>query len=196
MVKAKVQVKRQKCSQSQSPEHLIIYYYGDGKGKTTAALGAVLRAVGHGWSCLVLQAIKGPWPSGEVRTIKKHLASIPVKIVLHGRGFVGIRGDTLTKREHRQAAMQAITKAREGIGSGRYRLVVLDEFADLAALKLAAKEKIAALIDTARRQKVTIIITGHTYEPSLARQADIVTKMQKVKHGYDCGIMALKGIDF
>jgi len=173
---------------------MLIYYYGDGKGKTTAALGTVLRAAGYGWPCLVIQAIKGNWPTGEAKLIGA--TKIPnVSIVSAGLGFIGICKDNKKRSEHVVAARGALEKARQAIASRRWRLIVLDEFGDLGELDNRLNEQLMRIIES-RVSKPNIIITGHRYHRSIAQAADIVTKMAKIKHRYDCGIMAERGIDY
>jgi cob(I)alamin adenosyltransferase len=174
---------------------MIIYYYGNGKGKTTAAFGAVLRATGYGWSCLVLQAIKGKWLTGEKKAIKRYLAP-KVEIETLGRGFVGIHGDTKLTSQHQIAAEAALQEARQAINQRRYRLIILDEYGDLPKLQKDNAIKLLTLIDDAKEQNIHLIITGHQKQPAIAQAADLVTKMINVKHPYECGIMAVEGIDY
>jgi len=173
---------------------ITIYFYGDGKGKTTAALGVALRATGHNLRCLILQAIKDSWPSGERQSIGKYFDNkLIIKTV--GRGFVGIGGDKLDINDHRQAARKAISTANDEIASGKWDIVVLDEYSDLVSLRLIDVKKLLALISRPRG-KTDIIITGHKPLSGLIKLSDIVTEMKKVKHHFDRGIIAKKGIDF
>ena len=98
-----------------SSKSQTIIYFGNGKGKTTAALGAVLRAAGYGWQCHVYQFIKGPWPSGERVAIPRNFKDYAV-IEAGGKGFVGIMGDTLPKEVHKEEAQKLFAKAKERIG--------------------------------------------------------------------------------
>src|SRR5512144_1505418 len=104
---------------------LVLVNTGDGKGKTTAALGTILRAVGYGHRCLIVQFIKGSWTYGEMKSIKR----LEHEVEFHrmGRGFVGIIDDKLPREEHEKAAQEALHFARERLASGDYRLVLLDE---------------------------------------------------------------------
>src|SRR5512140_915871 len=107
------------------PTGLVLINTGDGKGKTTAALGTVLRAVGYGHRCLIVQFIKGSWTYGELRSIKR----LEPEVEFHrmGKGFVGIVDDKLPREEHEQAAREALAFAKGKLASGEYRLVLLDE---------------------------------------------------------------------
>jgi len=160
---------------------ITIYYYGDGKGKTTAALGLVLRAVGYDMKVLILQAIKGSWPSGEQASI--------------ARGFIGIAHDKLPLYAHRKAACNAMKTARREIESGKWDIIVLDEFADLPTHKLVTIRNLVSLVTGARR-KTDIIITGHRPIKLLISRAQLVSEIKKVKHPFDKGIIARRGLDF
>jgi len=173
---------------------LTIYYYGDGKGKTSAGLGAALRAAGHNYRCLILQAIKGDWPSGEQFAIPKYLMKM-ITIKAAGKGFVGIMGDKLSIDDHKKAAEKAINIAHDEISNGKWDLVVLDEYGDLPNMKLITINKLIKCIPL-KRKKTDVIITGHKPIKKLINHCDTVTNMKKVKHPFDRGIIAKKGIDF
>jgi len=185
-------MKKQAKNYSPSNKPLLIYYFGDGKGKTTAALGAAVRAAGHGWRVLILQAIKGSWPSGERKSIPKYLDET-IEIKALGTGFVGIMDDKKSKKVHRVAAQRAFDVARNNISSKKYDLIVLDEYGDLPALGLVDTE---TLIDVITNANCHIIITGHKPIKKIIDISDIVTEMKKVKHHFDSGIIATKGLDF
>lgn len=177
-----------------SAEPLTIYYYGSGKGKTTAALGLALRAAGHGLRVLVLQAIKGSWPSGERISIPRYLGErITIKAL--GNGFIGIVDDKTPFDTHKKAASRAIKIARKEIKSEKWDLIVLDEFADLPAHKLMAVRDLVKLA-TPKRKKTDIVITGHKAIKLLISRAQLVSEIKKVKHPFDKGIIARKGLDF
>lgn len=194
-----------------------IVYYGNGKGKTTAALGAVLRAAGYGWQCHVYQFIKGPWPSGERVTIPRNLKDYAV-IEAGGKGFVGIMGDTLPKEVHKEEAQKLFAKAKERIGyKGQNivrhvlilgttelspdprpqppRLIVLDELLDAIDLGFVSQKEVVQLIKT-KPDDVHLIITGHKKYPNIFGVADLVTEMKKTKHPFDKGYLAYKGLDY
>lgn len=173
---------------------LTIVYFGDGKGKTTAALGAVLRATGEGWKCAVYQFIKGPWPSAERESIKKYLPKLAT-IEAGGKGFVGIMGDKLAKDEHEKMARELFKKVLEKIKNKSLKLIVLDEILDAVELGFIKENEVIDLI----KQKNTdthIIITGHKKCSRIFAVADLVTEMKKIKHPFDKGFLAVRGLDY
>lgn len=175
-----------------SIKKLVIYYYGDGKGKSTAALGASLRAAGHGMKCLILQAIKGSWPSGECTSIPRYLDGI-IDIKALGQGFIGIADDKKKMAVHIAAARRAMNAARRAIALKKYKLIILDEFGDLPGLGLVSTSDLIKLI---KHANCHVVITGHKPIKEIIDMADITTEMKKVKHHFDSGIIATKGLDF
>ncbi len=173
---------------------LAAVYFGDGKGKTTAALGAVLRAAGSGWKCEVLQFIKGAWPLGERDAIGKYLKET-AKISAGGKGFVKIMGDKLPESEHKKAARAAFSRARTLANARALDLLVLDELLDAVELGFVAEREVITLI-RGRRRGLHIIITGHKRFTRIFAAADIVTEMRKVKHPFDKGFIAVRGLDY
>jgi len=173
---------------------LVIVYYGNGKGKTTSALGAVLRATGEGWKCAVYQFIKGPWPSAERVSIKKYLSKLAT-IETGGKGFVGIMGDKLAKVEHEKTARELFKKVLEKIKSKSLKLIVLDEMLDAVELGFIKEKEVVDLIKQ-KPASMHIIITGHKRYPKIFAAADLVTEMKKIKHPFDKGFLAIKGLDY
>lgn len=176
---------------------LTIAYIGNGKGKTTAAVGVAVRARGYGWPVLFFQFFKSEqWPSGERVTLKK----LGVDVEVCGQGFVGILGDKKPRVVHRAAAVRALAKARKLIFSGTYKLVVLDEVISCLEQKLFPVSALTRLLDDRARNStakyVHIAMTGHNKFPAVLRRCDLVTEMKVVKHPYYRGIIATKGIDF
>ncbi len=156
----------------------IIINTGDGKGKTTAALGVVLRAAGYGQKILIVQFIKGSWHYGELDA----LALLPaVEIMRVGKGFVGILDDKLPFSEHQAAARQGLAEARVKISEGGYDLVVLDEINNAVYMDLVPLEDVLDLV-AARPSKTSIVLTGRYAHPRLIALADLVTEMRDVKH--------------
>ena len=177
---------------------LTIVYTGDGKGKTTAALGCALRALGQGWRVLVLQFFKGDWPApfGELEMGKRLSPQLEVRHV--GKGFVKYMGDHKPFDEHLQAAREALAAARAAITSGAYDLIILDEIIyaiDYAEVRLVGLEDVLGLID-AKPPHVHLILTGRNAPPALIDRADLVTEMREIKHPYQQGIQAQAGIDY
>lgn len=171
---------------------LIIVYTGDGKGKTTAALGLALRTVGWGGKVLILQFIKA-WKTGEHKAIEKFLPSI--KIIPAGAGFVGIMGDKKPKSEHQASAKKALEQAKNEIMSNKWQTVILDEINGAIEGGLVSVKEVITLL-TSKPENVTVILTGREAKKEIIDNADLVTEMRKVKHPFDRGIMAKKGVDF
>lgn len=172
---------------------LVIVFTGDGKGKTTSALGVALRACGHNMKVVMLQFIKGSWHYGELESVKK--LSPNFELIPLGKGFVGIIDDRLPREEHIKAAKEALAIAREKITSGDYRIVILDEINVAVRLNLIDIEDLLDLV-RAKPEKLHLIITGRGADPKLIEAADLVTEMREIKHPYQKGIEAQKGIDY
>jgi cob(I)alamin adenosyltransferase len=175
------------------PVGLVLINTGDGKGKTTAALGTVLRAVGYGHHCLIVQFIKGSWSYGELKSIKR----LEPEVEFHrmGKGFVGIIDDQLPREEHEKAAREALAFAREKMVTGAYRLVLLDEIFIAVGLGLIGTQDVLDLLDV-RPRKTTLILTGRGAPPEVIERADTVTEMREIKHAYRKGILAQRGVDY
>jgi cob(I)alamin adenosyltransferase len=168
---------------------LVLVNTGDGKGKTTAAMGIVLRAVARGWRVCVVQFVKsGEWRAGEERLAQR----LGVEWHAMGEGFTWDSDDL-----ERSAGMagEAWRVAREKIASGAHDLVVLDEvtypmnwgWIDVAEIVEAIR---------ARPEHVNVVITGRDAPGAIVEIADTVTEMRKVRHAYDAGIAARRGIDY
>ncbi|CCO08569.1 cob(I)yrinic acid a,c-diamide adenosyltransferase [Desulforamulus hydrothermalis] len=174
-----------------SEKGLVLVFTGDGKGKTTAALGLALRAWGHNRQVLMLQFIKG-------RICGEHLAARRLQPGLQikplGQGFVNLKDPLATARQ-RQAATQALQQAAEAIRSGRYQLVILDEI--LYALKygLVAADDVLELLDN-RPDSLHLVLTGRDAPPEIIQRAHLVTEMKEIKHPYRQGIPAQEGIEY
>lgn len=172
---------------------LLIVYTGDGKGKTTAALGMALRAAGYGWRIAVVQFIKGSWKYGELKSIKRLAPEVELHVA--GSGFVGIVDDTLPREEHEKAAQGALQLTRRLVAENRHRLLILDELNIATDLGLIRTEQVMELLDT-RPTKMHVVITGRNADTALIERADLVTEMKEIKHPYQKGELARKGIDF
>lgn len=180
-----------------SKKGLVITYTGDGKGKTSAALGNIFRALGHGWRVLMVQFFKGDWPVvyGELESAKQHPQ---LEIYQLGKGFVKIMGDKKPFEEHQMAHEAALRFAKERIYSGDYDLVVLDEihyavgYMDFQLIRL---EDVVEIIQK-KPPHTHLILTGRNARPELIELSHLVTEMKEVKHPFKQGIPAQKGIDF
>lgn len=193
-------------SLSLSDRGLTMVYYGDGKGKTTAALGAVLRAAGHGWRCVVIQFIKGSWPSGERVAIPRYLRD-RVTVEAGGKGFVGILDDRLPRSAHKKQARSLFREVRQRfviwerawknpkLKPRPPQLVVLDEILDAVEFRFLTEAEVVRLIK-AKPLPLHLILTGHKKFPKILAAADLVTRMVKEKHPFDGGLLAARGIDY
>jgi cob(I)alamin adenosyltransferase len=170
---------------------LVQVFTGAGKGKTTAALGTVLRAAGQGLKVFVVFFIKGDYAYGEYATLPK----LPnVETAAFGlRQFI-YQNDKVNPEEKEQAKA-ALAKAREVMLSKRYDIVVLDEINMAVYFKLLKPEDVIQLIKD-RPENVELILTGRNADEKVIAMADLVTEMVKIKHPYDKGINARKGIEY
>jgi cob(I)alamin adenosyltransferase len=170
---------------------LVQVFTGEGKGKTTAALGTVLRAVGHGFKVSIIVFIKGHSSQGEYKT----LAALPnVKVASFGlRQFIH-KNNVINPAEKAQA-QAALASAREDVASGKYDLVVLDEINMAVFFNLLEVDEVLQLIKD-KSPRVELILTGRRADEKIIAAADLVTEMLKIKHPYDKGIKARKGIEF
>ena len=168
----------------------IVLLTGYGKGKTCAALGMSLRAAGHGMRVLFLQFIKQDASTGEIAA----LAKIPeVDIVQTGLGFVP-KNESPQFADHRQAARAALDKARQAVQSGEYSMIVLDEVCGAVACGLIDEDDVLGVLDLAG-EDTCMVLTGRDATAALIEAADTVTDLQHVKHAYDSGVPAQKGVE-
>jgi cob(I)alamin adenosyltransferase len=169
---------------------LLLVYTGKGKGKTTAALGLTLRALGHGHRVCFIQFIKGNWQSGELKALR-HFADL-VDIHVAGRGFTW-QSDDLEKDA--AAARAGWELAQKTLAEGQHQLVVLDELTYLVRYGMLAEEEMLDVL--ARRvPHVHVVITGRGAGERLIQAADLVTELLEVKHPYRQGVRAQPGIEF
>jgi cob(I)alamin adenosyltransferase len=173
------------------PTSRILLFTGDGKGKTTAAIGMAVRAAGHGMPVLVVQFIKADDSTGELAALRK-LGGVDVRQV--GRGFVP-KPESPDFAEHREAAVRGLDEARKAIVSGQYRVVVLDEICTAVAKGLAPEVAVTEAVRAAPEGSV-IVLTGRGASAGLIELADTVTEMRCLKHGHQKGLKALQGVEF
>ena len=171
---------------------LIIVNTGPGKGKTTAAMGTALRAVGQGMRVLMLQFLKGSWHYGELDAVKAFGDKFVMKQM--GRGFVKV-GGAETDPEDVRMVETAWQEAEQAIMSGTWDLVVLDEINYAITYGMLDPAKV---VDALKRkpEMVHVILTGRNAHPSIVEVADTVTEMRQVKHAYEKGVMAQRGIEY
>jgi len=169
---------------------LVQIFTGDGKGKTTAALGTVLRALGHGLRVYIVYFMKSDYPYGERRI----LSELP-NVNMASFGSLEFVDPKNVKPEEIEQAKQALTATREAMLSGSYDLVVLDEVNVAVAWKLVELDEVVKLIDD-KPQNVELILTGRYADVELIKMADLVTEMLKIKHPYDKGETGREGIEY
>jgi cob(I)alamin adenosyltransferase len=171
---------------------LIIVNTGPGKGKTTAAMGTALRAVGNGMKVLMLQFLKGSWHYGELDAVKVFGDNFIMKQL--GRGFVKVGGAETDPEDIRMVA-EAWQESRDAILSGKWDLIVLDEINYAISYGMLDPEKVVETLKQ-KPEMVHVILTGRNAHPRIVEIADTVTEMKQVKHAYEAGIQAQKGIEY
>ena len=190
MEKRKAAQDAEVASKTVAEKGLLIVHTGAGKGKSTAAFGLALRALGRGWRVGVVQFIKGAWETGERKALESFGDHVTWRTM--GEGFTW---ETQDKARDIAAAERAWGAAQEMMRDKRFRLIVLDELN--IALRygyLPLDEVVAAL--AARRPGLHIVVTGRNAKPELIEAADLVTEMSLVKHHFAAGVKAQEGIEF
>jgi cob(I)alamin adenosyltransferase len=188
-------VRGQRGARGRRRKGLVIINTGDGKGKSTAAFGMGLRAAGNKMRVLCLQFIKGAWKTGETEAVKQ--LSPYFELVKTGRGFTveRLRDRRITDEQHRQAAQEGIAWVRERLTSGEYQVVILDEILGSIKAGLVSLEQVLDLV-AAKPPDLHLVLTGRGAPPELIEIADLVTEMRPIKHPYQAGIMAQRGVEF
>ena len=173
-------------------EGLILVNTGNGKGKTTAALGLGMRAWGQGFKVLVVQFIKGNWKYGELQAAARMGEDFVIRQM--GEGFVkGCNEDD--KVGHQQAAAEAMQAASVAITSGKWDMIILDEINYAIKFGLVPLDAVLELIKI-KPTALHLVLTGRDVCPEIIELADLVTEMKEIKHHYKKGIKAQKGIEF
>ncbi len=201
-------------------------YIGDGKGKTTAAVGTAVRAAGYGWKVCFVQFVKeAAWPSGERQSLRK----LGIEVLVLGEGFFKILNDRKSEEQHKTTALKALEILRERVWSGQYQLVVADELGSaveegildkkpvekflkdraklpppsrsLPAGQAGATAPLRPAYRTGRQggtppHMVHLIWTGHKKIGWMLKHTDLVTEMKMLKHPYYKGIIATRGLDY
>lgn len=184
----------------QQKDSVIIVYTGDSKGKTSASLGLMIRALGNRWSVAYLQFIKY-WGVGEhvfIRDIQE-LYKNQLYFYKGGKGFYNagdLSPQQVTVSQHKKAAKSTYDEALNAILSGKYKLVICDEINNAINDGLLTKTKLKKLILTAKDINVSLCLTGRNFPESLLPLVDIATNMTKIKHHFDDKFLANKGIDY
>ena len=171
---------------------LILINTGAGKGKTTAALGTAMRAAGNGMRVLVLQFLKGSWHYGELDAAETLGPNFVMKQM--GRGFVKV-GGAETDPEDIRMVEEAWREASAAILSGEWDMVVLDEINYAIGYGMIDPAKVVETLKQ-KPEMVHVILTGRNAHPSLVEIADTVTEMRQVKHAYEKGVVAQRGIEY
>ncbi len=175
---------------------MIIVFTGNGKGKTTASLGQMVRVVGRGKSALMIQFIKGPWRSGEDDFAEKfRIPNSEFQIKKMGLGFVGILGDKLPIEEHMEAAEEGLELFKKESASGRWQLIVLDEINVAVSLGLLKLEQVIEAVKDYPKEKL-LILSGRKAPQEFIALANLVTEMKEIKHPFNDGELAKLGIEF
>lgn len=169
---------------------LLIVFTGNGKGKTTAALGMAMRTAGHGLKVCIVQFIKGGWHYGEIDSLQRFDGLIDLHVM--GRGFTW-KSDNI--EEDTRLACEAWDLACTAIASGAYHTVVLDEFTYLLHYKMLEIEPCLQFLAN-RNPAQHVVITGRYAPEQLIAAADLVTEMQMIKHPLKSGVKAQRGIEF
>jgi len=173
---------------------LVQVYTGDGKGKTTASIGLAIRAMGSGLRVLMVQFIKGTWPTGEVRAASAFDPGF--RIVSAGRGFVELGQRSESDRvSSAEAASEALLFAWDCMTSGKYDVLILDEINCAVSLGLVPVEDVLQMIRE-KPEGVELVLTGRGADPRILEIADLVTEMREIKHPFRMGIAARRGIEF
>ena len=176
-----------------SQKGLVIVYTGGGKGKTSAALGLVLRAVGYNHKVCMVQFVKGSWHYGELDSAKRLAPEF--ELITAGKGFVGILDDKSPREEHVKAANDTLAISKEKMVSGKFDVVILDEINYAIQLELLKLNDVIDMIKS-KPADLDLVLTGNHAAKEIIELADLVTEMKEIKHPFKSGIKAKKGIDF
>ncbi len=182
---------RQRVAAASRPDRgLVLVYTGDGKGKSSSAFGVIVRALGWGQKVGVVQFIKGKWKTGE----RQFFANLEDRIDWRTMGE-GFTWDTQDLERDTATAEAAFAAAREMLAGGDYDLVVLDEINIALRYGYLSEAAVIEGLD-ARSDRTSVILTGRDAMPGVCEYADLVSEMRAVKHPFDAGIKAVRGIDF
>ncbi len=172
---------------------MLIVVTGNGKGKTTSALGQALRAVGERKRVVMIQFIKGPWVSGEDKSVERLKPDF--EIIKGGKGFVGIQGDSLPRQEHEQAAGETWEKVKRAIEDKEYDLVIADELNVALHLDLLEAAPVCAFLKK-HKDELDIMVTGRYAKNEMLELADLVSEVKEIKHPFNKGEVARRGVEY
>jgi len=190
MAKRKAVQDAEVASKTVAEKGLLIVHTGPGKGKSTAAFGLIMRALGHGWPVGIVQFIKGAWDTGEKHALER-FADL-VRWYSMGEGFTW---ETQDRQRDMAAARRAFDKAKELMADPSIRLLVLDELNIALRYDYLPLDEVVATL-RARRPDLHIVVTGRNAKTELIEAADLVTEMSLVKHHFAAGVKAQRGIEF
>lgn len=178
---------------------VVVVYTGEGKGKTSASVGLLARALGTGWKVAFIQFIKH-WQVGEHDFIDKIQPVFGEKLLFHkgGKGFYkagSLSAEDVSEEQHAKAARETYEVALKAAESGEFDLVICDEINNAVHDGLLPRTVLGKLIDS-RGRKTSLCLTGRNFPEELLDKVDIVTNMTKIKHHFDEKYLANKGIDF
>ena len=180
-----------KPSSAPGNKGLVSIFTGDGKGKTTAAIGTAVRAAGHGLRVFIVFFAKGnQFSNGEAKALSR-LPNITIASYKH-KGWIDKENIT---PEEKEQAQSALASAREAMHSGKYDLIVLDEINIVINYNMVSLDEMVNFIND-KPANVELILTGRYAEPKLVQMADLVTEMLAVKHPYNSGVKARPGFDY
>jgi len=171
---------------------LLIVFTGNGKGKTSAAMGTAFRAVGQGLKVLMIQFIKGSWHYGELDAAKMLGDSFEIRVM--GRGFVKV-GAEKPDPEDVRLSQEAWKASVEAMHSGRYDMLILDEINYAVHYGMVPIEGVIEGL-AGRPENVHVICTGRNAHPQIVEAADLVSEIKEIKHPYQKGILAQRGIEY
>ncbi|MCE5306623.1 MAG: cob(I)yrinic acid a,c-diamide adenosyltransferase [Acidobacteriales bacterium] len=171
---------------------LLIIFTGNGKGKTSAAMGTALRAVGQGMRVLMIQFIKGSWHYGELDAVKAFGENFQIRPM--GRGFVKV-GAEKPDAEDIRLVQEAWKTAVEAMHSGRYDMIILDEINYAVHYGMISLDQVLNDI-AARPAQLHVICTGRNAQDGLIDAADLVSEIREIKHPFEKGILAQRGIEY
>jgi len=183
----------------ETKESVVLVYTGEGKGKTSASLGLLVRALGNRWNVAFIQFIKY-WGVGEHVFIRDIMPLFKDQLHFYkgGKGFYDageLSQAQVTPEQHKQAALETYTEALRCVSSGDYDLVICDEINNAVHDGLLSEDQLEALLE-ARAPQTSLCLTGRDFPKSLLDRVDIATNMTKIKHHFDDKFLANKGIDF